>query len=62
MIWSCKIGEVDDVPEAADQLMRQAVERAYRQITGKAAKFTFSGWGGELDQVEREVVEMYEKW
>ncbi len=62
MIWSCKIGEVDDVPDGSDEPMRKAVERAYHQLTGKWPKFTFSGWGGELDQNEREVVEMYQRW
>jgi len=55
-IWTCKIGEVVDVPHGADGPMRDAVERAYMEITGKRPEFCFSGWGGELTQVERDVV------
>lgn len=55
-IWSCKIGEADDalIPQGADQPMRDAVAKAYREITGKDPKFIFSGWGAELDEYERE--------
>lgn len=56
-IWTCKIGEVEGVPFGADAPMRQAVVRAYREITGRDPEFCFSGWGGELDECERAVVE-----
>lgn len=58
-IWSCKIGEIDgnSIPSDADNPMRKAVEKAYRELTGEDAKFTFSGWGGELTELERAVVE-----
>lgn len=57
-IWSCKIGEVDSLPiSGADHPMRQAVEKAYKEITGEDCKFCFSGWGAELDEIERAVVE-----
>lgn len=58
-IWTCKIGEVDGalLPDGADLPMRQAVERAYREITGLEPHFNFSGWGGELDEYERGIVE-----
>lgn len=58
-IWSCKIGEASpgQVPPGADAPMREAVERAYREITGEDPKFIFSGWGAELDEGERAVVE-----
>jgi len=58
-IWDCKIGEVDDgdVPEGGDLPMREAVRKAYKELTGKDATFLFSGWGGELTDLEREVVE-----
>ena len=57
-IWSCKIGEVDfdDVPDGGDLPMRQAVRKAYKELTGKDDKFLFSGWGSELTDIEREVV------
>ncbi len=57
-IWSCKIGEEfpEELPPGADGPMREAVQRAYREITGVDAEFTFSGWAGELDEYERAVV------
>lgn len=56
-IWSCKIGECASVPEGADFSMRQAVEKAYEELTGEKAVFNFSGWGAELSEPERAVVE-----
>jgi hypothetical protein len=56
-IWSCTIGEVDSVLEGADSPMREAVRKAYVELTGQEPKFIFSGWGAELTEVEREVVE-----
>lgn len=58
-IWFCKIGEVDNskVPRGADGPMREAVERAYQEITGEESEFLFSGWGAELTEGERAVVE-----
>lgn len=45
-IWTCKIGSVDDneLPDGADAPMRQAVQRAYFEMTGRCPGFTFSGW------------------
>ena len=37
--------------------MRQAVEKAYEELTGEKPVFNFSGWGAELDEAERAVVE-----
>lgn len=58
-IWDCKIGEAEDalVPDGADLFMRNAVHNAYRTVTGVEAKFIFSGWGGGLDEAERNTVE-----
>jgi hypothetical protein len=58
-IWGCKIGEVDaaKLPNGADNPMREAVARAYREITGEEPRFLFSGWGAELSGSERAVVE-----
>lgn len=58
-IWTCKIGEADmtNVPQGADLPMRIAVERAFKEVTGQDARFTFSGWSGELTESERAVVE-----
>lgn len=58
-IWECKIGEVDGslLPRESDHPMRIAIERAYFEITGQEAEFIFSGWGAELTEPERAVVE-----
>lgn len=56
-IWTCKIGEVEGIPDGADLPMRQAVAEAYKRITGKDPKFIFSDWGGTLTSGERAVVE-----
>lgn len=57
-IWTCKIGRIDDPPVAsgADLPMREAVARAYKEITGKDPGFIFSGWGSDLDATELEIV------
>ncbi len=56
-IWSCKIGEVEEsrVPDDGDGPMREAVEKAYKEVTGRDCKFNFSGWGAELDEIQRYV-------
>lgn len=58
-IWSCKVGEVPEelVPRGADGPMRKAVEAAFKQVTGQDPEFCFSGWGAELIEGERAVVE-----
>jgi hypothetical protein len=58
-MWYCKIGEVDPakVPHEADAPMREAVLRAYKELTGEEPVFIFSGWGAELEERERAVVE-----
>jgi hypothetical protein len=58
-IWSCKIGEVDPdlVPKGGDGPMRKAVEKAYKELTGEYAAFCFSGWGAQLDEIERAAYE-----
>lgn len=57
-IWECKIGEVDElhVPKGGDQPMRQAVRKAYRELTGEEPTFIFSGWGAKLTDIERDTV------
>lgn len=54
-IWTCKIGQVPSIPSGADLPMREAIAKAYREITGVDPEFIFSGWGGELDPFEQEV-------
>ena len=58
-IWTCKIGECDNsiLPDGADLPMREAVEKVYFDLTGEQPTFLFSGWGGELDEFERKVVD-----
>ena len=58
-VWTCKIGFAADatLPEGADGPMRQAVKEAYTKLTGKEPLFCFSGWGGELDEIEQRIVE-----
>lgn len=56
-VWSCKIGETDSVPKGGDFPMREAVSRAYLELTGEEPAFLFSGWGAELTESERAVVE-----
>lgn len=59
-VWSCKIGLKKGtfavLPGGADLPMREAVEDAFRKITGLEADFTFSGWGAELTKDELDVV------
>lgn len=61
-IWTCKIGELtqeewDELGAGIDSPMRKAVEEAYYTLTGRHEEFIFSGWGGELTEAERAVVE-----
>jgi hypothetical protein len=57
-IWFCKVGgPADFFEKGADAPMRRAIAKAFREITGRDPQFTFSGWGGELTEGERAVVE-----
>jgi hypothetical protein len=57
-IWTCKIGGLDEIelPNGADLPMRQAIAKAFIEITGQEPEFLFSGWGGQLDKFEMAVV------
>jgi hypothetical protein len=57
-VWTCKIGYAADadVPEGGDAPMRKAVEQIFRTVTGHDADFCFSGWGGELTEIEEQIV------
>lgn len=57
-IWACKIGEVSegDLADGADAPMRQAVQKAFKELTGTDDLFCFSGWAGKLDAYESELV------
>lgn len=58
-IWDCKIGEIDRnlLSAGCDAPLRQAVQEAYKKLTGRNCDFCFSGWGGQLDKYERAVVD-----
>jgi len=59
-IWSCQIGGSfphGALPPEADLPMRAAVVAAYEALTGQRDGYIFSGWGGQLDESHRAVVE-----
>jgi hypothetical protein len=58
-VWSCKVGSLKPLalPLAADYPMRQAIQRMFQELTGEDAEFCFSGWGGQLTEIELAVVE-----
>ena len=56
-IWTCKIGETNNVPDGGDLPMREAIREAYLKLTGDEPVFLFSGWGGKLNEIERQVTE-----
>lgn len=55
--WYCKIGEAEVLQHPGDEIMRKAVTEAYKRVTGEEPVFIFSGWGAELTEAERAVVE-----
>ncbi len=57
-VWKCKVGLLGevDLPDGPDLPMREAVQRAFKELTGVDAQFVFSGWGGELSDMERSIV------
>lgn len=58
-VWKCKVGIKGSVnlPFGADFPMRQAIKRAFKEITGVDAEFCFSGWNASLEETEIRVVE-----
>ena len=61
VVWSCKIGispgtEVA-LPGGCDLPMREAVEKAFKEVTGLEEEFTFSGWGDKLNPGEQAVLD-----
>jgi hypothetical protein len=56
-VCACKIGlkEKIDIPGGADWPMRQAIKKAFYDLTGVDADFCFSGWNAELTDIEWEV-------
>jgi len=47
--WVCIIGDTEwnKLPPGADLPMRQAVEKAFRDITGHYAENNWSGWSAD---------------
>lgn len=66
-LWYCKIGETarEMLPPGSDGPMRDAIEAAYKQLTGHESDYIFSGWAATLTEPELAVVEnrfpVYEK-
>jgi hypothetical protein len=59
MIWTCKIGDANvALLNGPDFPMREAVRKAYFELTGLQPNFIFSGWGGQLTEAEQEVVNL----
>lgn len=58
-IWTVKIGIMGSaaLPSGADWPMRNAVEKAFKEVTGRDSEFAFSGWGAELTEPELAVIE-----
>lgn len=57
-IWECKIGAnvLAGIPRGADGPIRAALEKAFFDVTGVAAEFSFGGWGAALNETERAIV------
>lgn len=57
-VWSCKIGYAEDscLAPGSDGPMRDAVESAFKQVTGGDSEFMFSGWDGQLSPGELAVI------
>lgn len=57
-IWTVKIGGITGpIPSGGDAPMRRAISQAFQSLTGWEPEYIFSGWGGELTEGERAVVE-----
>jgi hypothetical protein len=58
-VWDCQIGVIGDLvlPPGADFPMREAILKAFKELTGRDAEFIFSGWGAKLTDVQRQIVE-----
>ena len=57
-VWNCKIVISEDtkLPDGFDSVPRAAAWEAIEE-TGVKILMCFSGWGGELDHYEQEVVD-----
>lgn len=57
-MWTCEIGIIGDfkLPPGSDTPMREAIAKAFHEVTGREPQFCFSGWGDELEEHKREVL------
>lgn len=51
-VWECAIGGRKPIiiPPGGDLPMRNAVEAAFREVTGQDAEWTYSGWGRKFTE------------
>lgn len=60
-IWECKIGLKPGtkvvLPGGCDSPIRAVVSAEFERITGHSADFLFSGWGAELNDGEKAVID-----
>lgn len=57
-MWTCKVGVLYgiELPCAADSPMREAIAKAFLELTGEEPDFIFSGWSGRLNPIELAIV------
>jgi hypothetical protein len=58
-VWQCTIGVLGDhpLPKGADEPMRLAIQRVFREVTGRESEFIFSGWNAVISPVQLAVIE-----
>lgn len=62
--WQCKIGNVAgvEVPKGGDSPMREAVRRAFIEVTGEEPEAIFSGWGATFTPEQKAVIRNDGSW
>lgn len=57
-VWECHLvaGKGVEICGPADGPMREAVERAFHELAGVDCEAAFTGWGGALNRIQREIV------
>ena len=53
--WVCIIGETEwnDLPRGADSPIRQATQKAFKEITGHNENHCWSGWAADKKTVDK---------
>ncbi len=61
--WTCTVGPTDrgKLTVAADSPMREAIRRAFLEITGHEPEFLFSGWGQPPSESEQEYIDSHKR-